>query len=213
MKVAVSTQNQALCALVFLYRHVLDRELDLTGGFQLARRPKRLPTVLSKSEIRSLLSNMTGTNKFLATLLYGSGMRNMEALRLRVCDVSLDRNEIMIRNSKGNKDRVTVIPQSCLRPLEDMITRSREYFDIDMNDGITHIELPYALIRKFPNAGKQFKWRFVFSSFKTSRDPRTGNIGRHHFHPRNLSKALAKATEEAGDLPYIETQLCHPFAR
>jgi len=212
-RVAASTQNQALCALVFLYKQVLGQTLQLNGGFQLAKRPLRLPTVLSKKEVRSLLSNLTGTNKLIATLMYGSGMRKLETLRLRICDVSLDRKEILIRNAKGAKDRVTLIPDSCVRPLTDMIEKSRDYFDIDMNDGVTYIELPNALNRKFPNAGKQFKWRFVFSSFKTSRDPRTGNIGRYHVHPRNLAKAVVKATEEAGINKYVTCHtLRHSFA-
>ncbi|MEQ8315593.1 MAG: integron integrase [Gammaproteobacteria bacterium] len=211
--VSVSTQNQALCAMVFLYQHVLGRSLELQDSFRMARRPKRLPVVLSKSEIQVLLSNMSGTNKLLATLIYGSGMRKMEALKLRVCDVSLDRKEILVRNAKGAKDRVTLIPDSCLLPLKEMIERAREYFEADMRSGIDHIELPHALIKKYPNAGKEFRWRFIFSSHKTSTCPRTGNIGRHHVHPRNLAKALQKACRESGIDKQISVHtLRHSFA-
>lgn len=211
--VSTSTQNQALCAMVFLYQHVLNRKLELHGAFRMAKRPKRLPTVLSKAEVQSLLSNMSGMNKLLATLIYGSGMRKMEALKLRVCDVSLDRKEILIRNAKGAKDRVTLIPDSCLSPLKEMIEKSREYFELDMRSGIDHIELPHALIKKYPGACKEFRWRFVFSSYKTSKCPRTGKIGRHHVHPRNLAKALAKACKESCLDKHITVHtLRHSFA-
>ncbi|MFL0803836.1 MAG: phage integrase N-terminal SAM-like domain-containing protein [Agarilytica sp.] len=165
-KVSASTQNQALCALIFLYRHVLGIEIGDVGGFHFSRQPKRLPTGLSKTEVKSLISNMTGVYKTIATLLYGAGLRQNEALRLRVTDINFERHELIIRNGKGSKDRITMLPEKCIEPLKESIENSRKLFDLDMEMGFDYIWLPNALNKKFPNSGKEFRWRFVFSSNK-----------------------------------------------
>jgi integrase len=137
-RVSASTQNQALCALIFLYKQVLGIELGDIGGFKFAKKPRRMPTVLSRMEVQSVLSRMHGTNKVVATLLYGAGLRKMEALRLRIGDLNFDRKEMLIRNAKGGKDRVTVLPESCVAPLKGIIESSRLWFEADMQEGLSH---------------------------------------------------------------------------
>ncbi len=205
-RVSSSTQNQALCALVFLYRHVLNIELGELGRFDFASKPKRIPTVLSKNEAQSVLSNLTGIYRTIGFLLYGAGLRQNEALRLRVGDINFDRKELMVRQGKGGKDRITMLPDASIDGLKENIQRSREFFSQDMENGIDFIWLPNALNKKYPNAGKQFRWRFIFSSYKTSTDPRSGRIGRHHIHPKGIQRAIANATTTAG----IDKQVtCH----
>lgn len=212
-QVAASTQNQALCAIVFLYKHVLEIELGEFSDFSLAKRPKRLPTVLSRAEVHSLLSNISGTYRTIALLLYGAGLRQMEALRLRVGDISFDRGEILVRHGKGGKDRVTLLPDGCRDSLKAEIEKSRRWFDEDMANGIEYIWLPNALERKFPNAGKQFRWRYVFSSAQLSREPRSLKVGRHHLDRKGVQRAVSLAAELAGIDRYVTCHtLRHSFA-
>ncbi len=212
-KVSASTQNQALCALIFLYRHVLGIEIGDVGGFNFSRQPKRLPTVLSKTEVKSLISNMTGVYKTITTLLYGAGLRQNEALRLRVTDINFERHELIIRNGKGSKDRITMLPEKCIEPLKESIENSRKLFDLDIEMGFDYIWLPNALNKKFPNAGKEFRWRFVFSSNTISRNPQNGERGRHHIHAKGVQRAVSGAVKGAGIDKYVTCHtLRHSFA-
>lgn len=212
-RVSATTQNQALCAIVFLYKQVLEIDIGEFSAFSLAKRPKRLPTVLSKPEVASLLSNISGQHKTMALLLYGAGMRQMEVLRLRVADVSFDRGEILVRHGKGGKDRVTLLPQGAREGLQKAIEQSRSWFEEDMERGVNHMWLPNALSRKFPNAGKQFRWRYVFSSANLSREPRTLRIGRHHVDRKGIQRAVSQAAKDAGIDKYVTCHtLRHSFA-
>jgi len=206
--VSASTQNQSLCAIIFLYRHVLGIEIGDVGTFSFARRPKRLPTVLSSSEVNAVISNMVGTYKTIVLLLYGAGLRQSEALRLRICDVCFDRHEITVRNAKGNKDRRSVLPSRCVESLQSAIDQSHQLFDADMENGVNFTWLPNALNKKFPNAGKEFRWRYIFSSHSISREPRSGRFGRHHIHNKGLQRAVSNAGKTAGINKYIT---CHTF--
>ena len=180
-RVAASTQNQALSALLFLYREVLQVELPWMDSVLRAKRPQRLPAVLSVDEVRRLLSMMEGRPWLMASLLYGTGMRLMECLRLRVKDVDFARNEILVRNGKGAKDRRTMLPRALEEPLRHGIERARVLHRRDVSEGFGETPLPCALARKYPNAGREFGWQFVFPSAQRSCDPRTG---REHRHPR-----------------------------
>ncbi len=212
-KVAAATQNQALCGIIFLYRHVLGIDLGDIGGFNFAKVPKRLPTVLSKREMKTLLSNMKGIYKTIAILMYGAGLRQSEALKIRVCDVHFDRGELIVRSGKGDKDRITMLPNGSIQGLTQSIEKSREFFDSDMEDGLDYIYLPTALNKKFPNAGKEFRWRYVFSSGNVSRDPRSGRKGRHHIHSKSIQRAVSSAATAAGIDKYVTCHtLRHSFA-
>ena len=196
-RVSASTQNQALCGILFLYRYVLGIELGDIGSFNFSNTPKRLPTVLSKQEVQALLSNTRGIYRTLSTLLYGAGLRQNEVLRLRIADISFDRGELTVRNGKGGKDRITMLPSGCIEGIKLAIEKSRKLFNEDMDQGINHVWLPNALNKKYPNAGKEFRWRFIFSSNNVSRDPRSGNTGRHHIHSKGLQRAISNAAKAA----------------
>ncbi|NNE37316.1 MAG: integron integrase [Gammaproteobacteria bacterium] len=196
--VAVSTQNQALNALVFLYRKVLGHEIDTLNGLQYAKRPRRLPVVMSVDEVMRIIKILDEPYSTMAKLLYGAGLRLMECLRLRVQDVDFERKELFVRAGKGGRDRVTILPDTAIPGLKIALARTRMYFEQDMKDGINYIELPYALIRKYPNAGREFKWQFVFASANTSIDPRTGNRGRYHIDKSGIRKAVKKAVNKLG---------------
>ena len=179
-EVAAGTQNQALSALLFLYRVVLGVDLPWMEGIVRAKRPQRVPLVLSRDEVQRLLALMQGQVWLVASLLYGTGMRLMECLRLRVKDVDFGRNEILVRDGKGAKDRHTLLPRSLVEPLEREIERSRVLHAADMAAGSGKVWLPHALARKYPNASREFGWQYVFASTRPSRDPRSGAIQRHH---------------------------------
>ena len=212
-RVAASTQNQALAALLFLYKTVLGVELDWMDGIVRAKRPVRVPVVLTKDEVRAVLTKMTGTNKLLAHLLYGTGMRVSEALRLRVLDIDFGYKQIIIRSGKGNKDRVTVLPESLVKPLQRQIEYARSLHDNDMGEGFGSVYLPFALERKFPNAHREWRWQYAFPSGNRSVDPVSGVIRRHHLHEKNLQRALRKAAFDARISKRITTHtLRHSFA-
>ena len=212
-RVAASTQNQALSALLFLYRGVLRIELPWMEDVVRAKRPRRLPVVLSREEMQKLLSRMDGRPWLLASLLYGTGMRLMECLRLRVKDVDFARNEIMVRDGKGGKDRRTVLPKSLVEPLLREVERARTLHAGDLHDGFGEALLPHALARKYPNAGREFGWQFVFPSDRRTRDPRGGVVRRHHFDDGMLSRALKRAGRQAGIVkPVSAHALRHTFA-
>lgn len=212
-KVAASTQNQALSALLFLYRQVLGIELPWMDGVVRAKRPLRVPTVLSQDEVRRLLACMEGRAWLLASLLYGTGMRLMEVLRLRVKDVDFDRREITVRDGKGGKDRHTMLPRSLAEPLQREIDRASTLHAADLAAGFGAVWLPHALARKYPGAPRELGWQYVFPAPRRSRDPRDGRERRHHFDDGVLSRALKRGCREAGVLkPVSAHTLRHSFA-
>ncbi len=212
-KVAASTQNQALSALLFLYREVLGLQLPWQEDVIRAKRPQRLPVVLSQEEVRRLLAQMEGRPWLLASLLYGSGMRLLECLRLRVKDVAFDRHEITVRNGKGGKDRRTILPAMLATPLQLEVERARQLHMQDLSEGFGDALLPHALSRKYPNAGREFAWQFVFPSLRRSIDPRGGAERRHHVDGDALNRALKQARKRAVlDKPVTAHTLRHCFA-
>jgi len=192
-KVAASTQNQALNAILFLYREVLRKELDETIHLPHARRPKRLPTVLTREEVSAVVAMLEGTNKLMAQLLYGSGLRLMECVRLRVKDVDFGQHQIVIRDGKGMKDRITMLPATAIPPLEDHLRRVRALHDKDLSQAHGSVYMPTALERKYPNAAKEWMWQYVFPSNRRSIDPRSGIERRHHLSGSSLQRAVKKA--------------------
>jgi integron integrase len=211
--VAAGTQNQALSAILFLYREVLRIDLPWMENVVRAKRVRRVPTVLSVDEVRRLLAAMDGRPWLLASLLYGSGMRIMECLRLRVKDVDFARNEITIRDGKGAKDRHTVLPRSLVEPLRREIERTRILHERDLADGFGRVWLPHALARKYLQAACDFGWQYVFPAERRSIDPRGGKERRQHVDDAVLSRALKLARERAGIVkPLSAHTLRHSFA-
>jgi integron integrase len=205
--VAASTQNQALSALLFLYRELLHQEVGSVDAVR-ARKPKRLPTVLTKPEVLRLLSAMAGTPKLMATLLYGSGLRASECVRLRVKDLDFERRLIVVRDGKGEKDRITMLPEKLVAPLQEHMARVKQTHAKDLADGYGAVYLPYALERKYPKANREWTWQYVFPAKSLSSDPRTGLTRRHHLDQSGLQKAVRQATRLAGiDNPVT----CHTF--
>ena len=205
-KVAASTQNQALNALLFLYRQVLNSPIDFPLSSVRARRPKRMPTVLSKKEIQRLLPCVEGMYNVMAKLLYGSGLRVSECVRLRVKDVDFDQRHLAVRDGKGHKDRITLLPESVIPGLKDHLQRTHLIHKRDLRQGYGSVHLPYALTRKYPEAPHQWLWQFIFPSPKLSTDPRSGLTRRHHIS----ASALQKAVRQAAKLANIEKRVtCH----
>src|SRR5688572_477148 len=212
-QVSASTQNQALSALLFLYREVLAIDLPWMENVVRAKRPRRLPVVLSRGEVQALLVHLDGRPWVLASLLYGTGMRLMECLRLRVKDVDFARNEITVRNGKGGKDRRTVLPKSLVEPLQREVERARSLHAEDLLAGFGAVWLPHALARKYPNAPREFGWQYMFPSAHRSEDPRDGATRRQHFDDGTLSRALKNGRVRAGiDKPVSAHTLRHSFA-
>jgi integron integrase len=211
--VAASTQNQALSALLFLYRVVLGVDLPWMETVVRAKRSQHVPTVLSRDEVQRLLAQLDGRTWLLASLLYGTGMRLMECLRLRVKDVDFARNEITVRDGKGGKDRHTVLPKLLCEPLQREVERARTWHVADLMAGFGVVHLPHALARKYPNAARDFGWQYVFPSAQRSVDPRDGIERRHHFDDAVLSRGLKAARNSAGILKPISAHtLRHSFA-
>lgn len=196
--VAPATQHQALCALLFLYRQVLGTELGDISDFQRSRRKPRRPLVLSRQEVGRLLAEIHGIEGLVLRLLYGAGLRLHEALRLRVKDVDFDRHEIVVRSSKGGKDRLTMLPEGLEPALRAAIDIARKYFERDLANGVADVELPHALARKYPNACRELGWRFIFSAPSLSVCPRTGAYRRHHIHASRIQRAVKSARRAAG---------------
>ncbi len=212
-RVSASTQNQALNAIVFLYRQVLERELGDMAGITPAKRPQRLPTVFDRKEVAALLAHLEPPYWLIGNLLYGAGLRLMEALRLRIQDIEFGRRQILVRAGKGNKDRVTVLPESLVAPLKAQIKQACAIHEADLSAGYGEVELPYALARKYPNAARERGWQFVFCSGSQSRDPRGEAIRRHHLHESQVQKAVKRARREAGIEKYGSCHtLRHSFA-
>ena len=196
--VAAATQNQALNALVFLYRHVLERELGALGEFARAPRPERLPVVLTAEEVRRVLAALEGTAGLMAELLYGAGLRLLEMLRLRVKDVDLARLQIVVRSGKGDKDRVTMLPVSVAERLRGHLEAVRELHGQELARGRGAVWLPEALARKLPRAAREWGWQWVFPAKQLSIDPVSGERRRHHVHENSVQKAVQKAGQRAG---------------
>ena len=212
-KVAASTQNQAFNALLFLYREVLRQDLGELGRIERAQRPQRLPTVLTQTEVDRLLSGMCGTHQLMAKLLYGTGMRLMECVRLRVKDVEFEKNQIIVREGKGFKDRVTVLPGSIKDQLAHHLKRVKLLHEQDLAAGNGRVYLPYALKEKYPRADTEWAWQYVFPAAEQSRDPRSGEVRRHHANEQGLQRALKDALRLAGiNKPASCHSLRHSFA-
>lgn len=211
--VAPSTQSQAKSAILFLYREVLGQQLPWLDLVVAAKPQQRLPVVLTPNEVRSLLQAMEGTLGLVAGLLYGTGMRLLECLRLRVKDVNLERREVVVRQGKGSKDRITMLPENLLLPLQQHLVRVRTLHDDDLAAGHGRVMLPHALAVKYPNADRSWGWQWVFPSATLSNDPRTGLRRRHHLSESTVQKAVARAAREAGiHKPCSPHVLRHSFA-
>ena len=211
--VAASTQSQAKSALLFLYREVLDNELPWLDNVERAKVPKRLPVVLTREEVMAVLTRLEGTHWLVASLLYGTGLRIMEALRLRVKDVEFSRKEILVRDGKGFKDRVTMLPVALAAPLAEHLKRVKALHEQDLAAGRGAVYLPYALERKYPGAARDWAWQYVFPSAGLSEDPRTGIVRRHHLQDQAVQRAMRQAVRDAGvDKPATPHTLRHSFA-
>ena len=212
-KVSASTQNQAKSALLFLYREVLGIDLPWLGKVASARQGKRLPVVLTVAEVQALLARVSGTTGLMLRLLYGSGLRLMECVRLRVKDVDFGQMQILVRDGKGDKDRVTMLPNSLVEPLRAHLTRIRVLHRQDIAEGYGEVYLPYALDRKYPNAGREWGWQYVFPSGRRSVDPRSGVVRRHHCDEKVLQRAMKSAVRDADIAkPATPHTLRHSFA-
>lgn len=196
--VAASTQNQALSALIFLYGEVLGEELDWLQGLVRAKRPERLPVVLSQDEVARLLSQLRGTEWLMASLMYGAGLRLTECAELRLKNIALANREVRVRDGKGRKDRVTVIPSRLVEPLMAAQAEARRRHRRDIDAGAGWVALPDALARKFPNAGREIAWQWLFPATRTYVDAATGQRRRHHLHESVLQRAVKAAVERAG---------------
>ncbi len=211
--VAAATQNQAKSALLFLYREILGFELPWLDHIQQAKTPVRLPVVLTQREVARVLGRLSGIHALLGRLLYGSGMRIMEGVRLRVKDVEFDRREILVRDGKGAKDRVTMLPRGLSVPLIEHLQHVREIHGSDLRSGYGHVYLPHALARKYPLAATDWGWQYVFPADRISADPRTGAIRRHHLSDQAFQRAMRQAVRDAGIVkPATPHTLRHSFA-
>jgi integron integrase len=195
--VAASTQNQALAAILFLYQHVLERELDWLAGVVHAKRPDRLPVVLSRDEVKALLDQMEGVTALMATLLYGSGLRVLECAELRVKDLDFDRHELTVRDGKGRKDRVTMLPGRLDASLQQHLAKVREQHQADLAAGSGAVSLPDALDRKYPGASRDWPWQWLFPASRHYLDTDTRQRRRHHVHETVLQRAVACAASKA----------------
>ncbi len=213
-KVSASTQTQALCALLFLYRNVLGIDLGELHGLIRAKRTRNVPVVLTREEVQKVLAAIPEPlDRMFFRLLYGTGMRLMEGLRLRVKDVDFAYNQITVRDGKGFKDRVTMLPEVVKPPLEKHLKRVKVIHDADLKKGYGKVYLPYALVRKYPSAPAEWGWQFVFPAPDFSRDPRSGIVRRHHQHQRRLQRAFKTAVKKTGIAKAAKTHsLRHSFA-
>jgi integron integrase len=212
-KIAASTQNQALSAILFLYQKVLGRKLEWLDDVVRAKRPRHIPVILSREEARCLLDEISGTNGLIVRVLYGTGMRKMECLRLRVQDIDFDYRQIVVRSGKGDKDRVTVIPDVLVEQLLKQLEKARAIHNHDLEQGYGEAALPFALARKYPNAGKERRWQYVFPATHRSVDPYSGLIRRHHWFETNVSRAIKEATRRLGINKRVSVHtLRHSFA-
>ncbi|GAB4227823.1 MAG: integron integrase [Elainellaceae cyanobacterium] len=206
--VAASTQNVAFSALLFLYRHVLQIELPYIDSIERAKTPERVPVVFTRSEVKAILSQLDGIHHLVASLLYGSGLRLNEGLQLRVKDIDFEYRQVTVRDGKGEKDRVTMLPGSLVAPLKQQLEKTRQLHQQDLALGYGAVYLPYALERKYPNANREWGWQYVFPSWKRSIDPRAKVVRRHHLYERSLQRAVKQAIQQAGITKHAG---CHTF--
>jgi len=212
-KVASATQNQALSALLFLYKEVLGQDLPWLTEIERAKKPKHLPVVLGRSEINRLLAHLEGTHRLMAQLMYGTGLRLMECVRLRVKDIDLEQREIMVRDGKGGKDRITMLPEALASPVREHLVRVRSLYRDDRRKELPGVYMPDALARKYPKAGREWGWQWVFPARDLSIDPRTQVRRRHHAHEQALQRAVKRAANAAGIAkPATTHTLRHSFA-
>ncbi|HTN93881.1 MAG TPA: integron integrase [Gallionella sp.] len=212
-KVSASTQNLAKSALLFLYREVLEIKLPWLDNITQAKAPRRLPVVLTVGETQAVLSRLAGSHALIASLLYGSGMRLMEAVRLRVKDVDFARCEILVREGKGFKDRVTMLPEAVIEPLKAHLAKVKALHREDLAAGFGEVYMPFALDKKYPHAGREWGWQYVFPSKNLSADPRSGKTRRHHLDEKGVQRAMKQAVRDAGLVkPATPHTLRHSFA-
>ncbi len=207
-KVAASTQNQAFGALLFLYREVLKKDLGESINAIRARPAKHLPNVLAKDEALRIISFLTGTQQLMAKLLYGTGLRVMECVRLRVKDIDFAQHQIIVRDGKGMKDRVTMLPDSLVKPLQEHLQRVKQLHEQDLAHGYGAVYLPYALARKYPNANREWGWQYVFPSARLAKDQLDGVTRRFHESDSTLQRAIHQAAKRAGITKPVG---CHTF--
>jgi len=207
-KVSASTQNQALAALLFLYRYVVGRDIGDLGEVIRARKPERLPVVMAREEVKAVLANLTGEKWLIAAIMYGAGLRLMECLRLRVQDIDFSRNEILVRDGKGAKDRITMLPASTKASLQGHLTKVKAVHQQDVADGWGRVQLPDALDRKYPNAPKDWRWQWVFPQEHRWINGKTKEQGRHHIDESLVQKAVREAVAKAG---LTKRATCHTF--
>ncbi len=212
-RVSASTQNQAKSALLFLYREVLEIQLPWLDNVTQAKAPKRLPVVLTVAEVQAVLSGLKGTHLLIASLLYGGGMRLMEAVRLRVKDVDFARHEIIVREGKGFKDRVTMLPETIVAPLQAHLLKVKTLHEEDLAAGFGEAYLPFALDKKYPTAGCEWGWQYIFPSKNLSADPRTSKTRRHHVDEKGVQRAVKQAVRDVGlTKPATPHTFRHSFA-
>lgn len=196
--VSASTQNQAFSAIVFLYKQVLNVDFDLDIRASRARKSKRLPVVLNRKEVADIINRLNGTPKFLTQLMYGCGLRSLEVIRLRIHDIDFSQKQIIIRAAKGNKDRVTFLPDDLVSLLKAQIIKVELLHQKDLDNGFGEVYLPDALARKYVNAAKSLGWQYLFPSKTISKDPRSGKPMRHHIHKSAMQKAISPAVKQSG---------------
>ncbi|AFY79212.1 integron integrase [Pleurocapsa sp. PCC 7327] len=206
--VAASTQNVARNALLFLYKEVLQIALPFIDGIQPAKRPQRLPVVFTREEVQAILANLKGVHHLMASLLYGSGLRLTECLNLRVKDIDFGYQQIVIRDGKGHKDRITTLPKLTIEGLKLQLENARYLHQQDLAQGYGVVYLPYALEQKYPHANREWAWQFVFPANNRSKDPRSGIVRRHHIYPDSLQRAVKTAIRQAGITKHAS---CHTF--
>jgi integron integrase len=206
--VAASTQNQALSALLFLYQQFLQRKLGFLDNVERAKRPAKLPVVLTKAEAQAVIGHLSGSYRLMANLLYGSGLRLMECVRLRVKDVDFGYGQITIRDGKGGKDRVTMLPEALKEPIERHLQKVRALHEEDLAEGFGTVHLPHALERKYQNAHREWIWQYVFPAAQRAIDPRSQREQRHHVHEKSLQTAVQKAVRLA---KIGKPASCHSF--
>lgn len=206
--VAASTQNVARNALLFLYKKVLEIDLPFIDKIETAKRPERVPVVLARNEIQAIPANLDGVYHLMASLLYGSGLRLTECLNLRVKDLDFEYRQITVRDGKGQKDRVTMLPSSTIEPLKIQLEKAKVLHHLDLNEGYGTVYLPYALERKYKNANREWAWQFVFPANNRSKDPSSDIVRRHHIYPDSLQRAVKKAIRQAGITKHAS---CHTF--
>jgi len=207
-RVSASTQNQALCGLVFLYRHVLEKPFPTLEKLIRAKRPSRLPVVMTRAEVKKVLQRLDGVNRVMGMLLYGSGMRLLECLPLRVKDIEFGLNRILVRDAKGHKDRFVPLPAAVRPQLVSWLARVKQMHEEDLQDGGGSVYLPYALERKYPGADREWGWQWLFPARERSKDPRSDAVRRHHVHERIIQRAMREAVRSAGIKRPVN---CHTF--